>query len=64
MTEALRALQGWVRLNFPSLEAVEKQDAGSSPYLSVCPASLHPILVTAPSVHLNIYFKVMSYIVR
>ena len=58
MTADLRALQAWLRLHFPSLEAVEKQDAHSSPYLSVRPSTFHPVLATAPSVHLNIYVKV------
>jgi len=57
MTEALTALHGWLRSNFLSLEAVEKQDSGSSPYLCVSSTSSHPVLGTAPSVHLNIFIK-------
>ena len=60
MTEELQSLHSWLRLNFPSLEVVEKQDAGSSHYLSVSSSSSHPVLLTTPSVHLNIFVKVVQ----
>ena len=58
MTEDLQALHTWVRLNFPTLEAAVKRDAQCNPYLRVSSSSCHPVLLTSPSVHLNIFFKV------
>ena len=58
MSEDLGALNAWVSLNFPNLEVRERRDASSGAFLSVTARACHPVLVTLPSVQLNIFVQV------
>jgi len=57
MVEDLGALNAWISLNFPSLEVKERRDGCGSSFLSVTSRSCHPVLMTLPSVQLNIFVQ-------
>lgn len=57
MVEDLGALNAWVSLNFPSLEVKERRDGCGGAFLSVTSRSCHPVLMTLPSVQLNIFVQ-------
>ena len=61
MVEDLGALNAWVSLNFPSLEVKERRDGCGSSFLSVTSRSCHPVLMTLPSVQLNIFVQVSLF---
>ena len=64
MVEDLGALNAWVSLNFPSLEVKERRDGCGSSFLSVTSRSCHPVLMTLPSVQLNIFVQVSLYFIK
>ena len=53
-----KALLVWISKQFSQLEVKEKEDANGISFLAVANRSCHPVLMTLPSVYLNIIVKV------